>query len=469
MLRPLPLLLAGACATRTPIPPAAAPPSSAPAECAREAVPSGPPPAEVTAVIGKIERARLVAIVEKLAGFGTRHTLSDTKSPTRGIGAARNWIRQEILQAVGAPDAAMRVSFDSHRVPPDGKRIPREVEIVNVLGELPGANSEARPRRYYLVAHYDSRATDPMDARGDAPGANDDASGVAVLLEAARVIAKARPEATLAFLATAGEEQGLHGARLHAQAAQTAGLDVRGVLSNDIVGDPTSPVGPAHRDRVRVFSEGWTRGLSEERAMALARQGAESESASRQLARFVAEVAAWHGLEVQPRLVLRADRALRGGDHLAFNEAGFPAVRFSVVDEHYDRQHQDVREQDGRRYGDLPEFVDGTYMAGVARLNAATLLHLANAPSTPADAQVVAVELANDTLVRWSASPEPDVAGYEVVWRRTTCADWERVRDVGTGSSATLPINKDNFFVGVRAYDRSGYRSPVAFAPVAKE
>jgi Zn-dependent M28 family amino/carboxypeptidase len=427
------------------------------------AVPTGAPPAEVAAALDRISGARARAAVDRLAAFGTRHTLSDATSPSRGIGAAREWIKRE-LQSAG-----VAASFDTHRQPPDGARIPREVEITNVVGEIPGARPEARARRYYLVAHYDARASDPLDAVSDAPGANDDGSGVAVLLETARALARTRPDATIVFLATAGEEQGLYGARLHARAAREQGLDIRGVLSNDIVGDPTSPSGPAQRDRVRVFSEGLVRDLSEPAASDARRQGRESEGPSRQLARFVAGVAAWQRTDVRPMLVLRADRTLRGGDHLAFCEAGFPAVRLTAVDEHYDRQHQDVRVEGGRRFGDLPEFVDAGYLAGVARLDAATLMHLADAPSPPAQARVVAVELGNDTLVRWAPSPEPDVAGYEVVWRATTCADWEGARDAGRKTELRLPMNKDNFFFGVRAYDRSGYRSPVSFAAAAKQ
>ena len=191
--------------------------------------------------------------------------------------------------------------------------------------------------------------------------------------------------------------------------------------------------------------------------------GAENDSPSRQLARAIAEVAAWHATEVRPLLIFRRDRFLRGGDHTPFNELGIPAVRFTVVDENYNRQHQNVRTENGKQYGDLPQFVDGGYLAGVARVNAAALAHLANAPSAPPDARILTGGLSPQTALRWARSPEPDVAGYEVLWRETTSPFWQYVRDTGPKTEITLDLNKDNWLFGVRAYDKQGYRSPVSF------
>lgn len=339
-------------------------------------------------MLAEISPDRVKQNVVSLAGFGTRHTLSDTTSPTRGIGAARQWIKREMERsAAGAPPGGgnpLAVSFDSHPVAPDGKRITRQVDVVNVVAVLPGTMPEAAARRYYVVGHYDSRRTDPLDAAGDSPGANDDASGTSVVMELARVLSRRRHDATIVFMATAGEEQGLFGPRLHAAAARAAGADIRAVLSNDIVGDPTSPTGGPHRGHVRVFSEGIPAEPAPEALAQIRKLAAESDSPSRELARYVREVAAWHRLDVQPMVIFRHDRFLRGGDHIGFNEAGYAAVRFTVVEEHFDRQHQDVRTEGGKSYGDLPEFVDGPYLAGVARVNAAALMHLANAPSSPA-------------------------------------------------------------------------------------
>lgn len=469
LLTLLPLL---ACAPAAEGPePAPEPPATAeegaPEAPADTVVPSAAPPEEVDALLGRVSPESLEDMVARLAGFGTRHTLSDTESDERGIGAARRWMAAELGRyAQGTP---LTVSLDPHTQPADGRRLPNDVEIVNVVAVLPGAMEAAQDRYYYVIGHYDSRASDVMDAESDAPGANDDASGVALVMELARVMAGERFDSTLVFMATAGEEQGLYGARLHAAAARAEERDVRAVLSNDIVGDPTSPSGEPQPDKVRVFSQGLPANATEEELARIRSLGAESDSASRQLARYVRDVATWQGLSIEPLLVFRTDRFLRGGDHIAFNDEGFAAVRFSEVDETYERQHQDVRVEDGVSYGDLPEFVDAEYLADVTRLNGAVLAHLANAPSVPGDPRIVMAGLANDTTLRWEASPEPDVAGYEVVWRTTVSPYWEHARDVGAVTEATLPISKDNHFFGVRAYDRRGYRSPVGFAGAARE
>jgi len=431
---------------------------------------------ETQQVMDRIESGRIRDDIYTLADFGTRHTLSDTKSDTRGIGAARRWIKGRFEEAAAdsgrTGDLAVRVEFDPHTVKADGRRIPEDIEVVNVVCTIPGAMPEARDRLYYMLGHYDSRATDAMDAESDAPGANDDGSGVAACLELARVLAKEKLDATVVLMATAGEEQGLYGARTHARMLADEGAHVAGALSNDIVGDPSGPGGLMARDEIRVFSEGIPASVFEDGQDALRRlrmirgYAAESDSSSRQLARYIAEVARTFGTTIEPRLIFRPDRFLRGGDHTGFNEVGYAAVRFTDVYEVYTRQHQNVREEDGIAYGDVPEMVDTEYLADVARLNAATIVNLANAPSPPPNVRVLVADLANDTTLRWNASPEPDVAGYQVVWRATTASEWESLRDVGPELEATIDLSKDNWFFGVRAYDRDGYLSPVV-TPVA--
>lgn len=415
-------------------------------------------------MLADIDAATMAESIEMLVGFGTRHTLSVTDDPTRGIGAARKGIAERMRAS-----SRLAVTMDSHRIEADGRRVDAPTDVVNVVATLPGTMPEAAGRHYYVIGHYDSRVTDPMNRTADAPGANDDGSGTAVVMELARVMSKHEYDATIVFMATAGEEQGLLGARAHAEAAKKAGLDVRGVLSNDIVGDPSGPHGGRHDGEVRVFSIALEPTLKEEDLAALRKLAGTHDGGSRQLARFVHSVGLQHALGVQAKLVFRRDRFLRGGDHTAFNQAGFAAVRFSEVEENYDRQHQDVRVEDGRSYGDLAEHVDADYLAGVARLNAAALAHLANAPSTPANARIVAAALSHDTRLRWEASPERDVAGYEVIWRETTAAQWTDAKDVGKALEVTLPMSKDNVFFGVRAYDDDGYRSPVRFMDVGRE
>lgn len=422
-------------------------------------IPAAAPPSEVTALLADISADRLRATVDRLAAFGTRHTLSPA-APDRGIVAAREWIAGEMRKS----GDRLNVGLDAHQIRPDGRRIDTAVEVANVVAVLPGSMPEAADRHYYVVAHYDSRNSDPLDRTGDAPGANDDGSGTALVIELARTMATRRFDATIVFLATAGEEQGLIGARRHAAAAKKAGVDIRAVLSNDIVGDPSTPGGAREDTAVRVFSEGLPLSRDQAELAKIRNLGAEWDSPSRQLARFFGFVADWHDLSVRPALRFRPDRYLRGGDHTAFNEQGFAAVRLTEMAERYERQHQDIRTEGGTAFGDLPEHVDASYLADVARLDAATLAHLANAPSAPIAPHLRAAELTTDTTVEWTPSPEPDVSGYEVVWRETTAATWQHVVDAGPTTAWTLPVSKDDWHFGVRAYDRDGYRSPVAFA-----
>ncbi|MDX2114245.1 MAG: M28 family metallopeptidase, partial [Planctomycetota bacterium] len=283
-------------------------------------------------------------------------------------------------------------------------------------------------------------------------GANDDASGTAAALEACRVLSGMEFDHTLVFVAFDAEEAGLYGARAHV-AGLAGGARVRAGRPPASVGAPPSPAG-------QLGSSGLER---------LRREGALGDSSSRQLARFVCDAAETVGTRVRPTMVWRADRFLRGGDHTPFHEAGFAAVRFTEVDEDYSRQHQDVRIENGVQYGDLPEFVDERYLADVTRLNVAAAVLLADGPGTPGSARLVTAELSNNTTVRWSAAADPDVAGYEVVWRETTSAAWQGARDVGMALEARLPLSKDRYFFGVRAYDREGNRGLVGFALAARE
>ncbi len=418
-------------------------------------------------------------IIDALAGFGTRHTLSDTESPTRGIGAARRWIKDEMHGYAAASGGRMSVEFEEFDVPP-GPRVPKGAKIVNVIAVLRGTVPLASTRAYYIVGHFDSRNGDGMDITGDAPGANDNASGTAAVMECARILATHPTEATIVFLATSGEEQGLLGAKAHAdKIATTKAWKVCGVLNNDIVGDPygwtaTGERDPRDRQIIRLFSEGLPRNPTAEQISQIRSLGSEVDSINRQLARYITQVARDEQTALQPRMTYRLDRFLRGGDHSPFSENGFAAIRFSVPKEDYNRQHQDVREDTTPggspvQFGDLPSFVDEGYLADAARLNAAVLYSLANAPSSPADARLITAQLETSTTMRWSASPEADVAGYEVVWRETTSPNWDHVKDVGLTLQAKLELCKDDWYFGVRAYDKDGYRSPVSFAGAAKE
>jgi hypothetical protein len=328
--------------------------------------------------------------------------------------------------------------------------------ITDVYAVLKGTDPAAAQRIVLVTGHYDSRNTDVLDVKQDAPGANDDASGVAVSLECARVLSKQRFPATITFLTVAGEEQGLYGSGHFAQMAREQNWNVEAALNNDIVGGDRSAGQKA--GVVRVFSESLPKTLDEAQLRQLRASGGEQDSASRQLARYVAEVAAIYDTDVEPLLIFRLDRYLRGGDHISFNDQGYAAVRFTEYRENFDHQHQTVRTEKGVEYGDLPKWVDFDYVAGVARVNAATLASLASAPAPPADVTMLTSNLDNSSTIEWSAVP--GASGYEVLWRDTSSPDWERVQDTHGATQVTLPISKDNVIFAVRAFDRQGHRSP---------
>lgn len=418
------------------------------------------PDAELLGILRQLDRRNIEKIVRKLVSFGTRHTLSAQDDPNRGIGAARDWILAELQRYAAVSDGRMTVELQSYIQPADG-RIPEPTRITNVIATLRGS---VTPERVYVVSgHYDSRVTDVMDATSDAPGANDDASGVAVAMELARVLASRRPKATIVFAAVAGEEQGLFGARYMAAQYRAAGTDVQAMFTNDIVGSSRADDGTRDPHTVRLFAEGVPTAETPAEAATRLSVGGENDSPPRQLARFVREVADNRATGMDVRVIYRRDRYLRGGDHIGFLEQGYPACRFTEPNEDYAHQHQDVRVEDGKQYGDLVEFCDFDYVTRVARVNAATLWTLATAPGTPKGVQVRTSALTNETDLVWQRGTEPDLAGYEVVWRETTAPEWTHVIRVGDVTTANIDLSKDNVFFGVRAVDRAGHRSPVAY------
>ncbi|WP_435151124.1 M20/M25/M40 family metallo-hydrolase [Micromonospora aurantiaca (nom. illeg.)] len=457
-------LTASAAATAAAV---ATPLTAAPAAAATGAPPGPGRPArpqrpgrELTALLREIDSRRIEAVVRRLAAFGTRHTLSSQTDPVRGIGAARDWIHAQLAGYAAASGGRMTVELQSYVQEP-ASRIPVPTTVTNVVATVRG---DVTPERVYVITgHYDSRATDVMDAVSDAPGADDDASGVAVVMELARVLSTRRTEATIVLAAVAAEEQGLYGSAYLASQLKAAGADVQAMFSNDIVGSSTADDGTRDPRTVRLFAEGVP--TAETPAEASVRQsvGGENDSPSRQLARFVTDVAENSATGMDVRVIYRRDRYLRGSDHISFLREGWPAGRFTEPNEDFAHQHQDVRVVDGVQYGDLPEFCDFGYIARVARVNAATLWSLAQAPGTPKGVTVVTTNLTNDTTLRWQRGPEPDLAGYEVVWRETTSDQWQKVLPVGDVTEVTVDLSKDNVFFGVRAVDRDGHRSPVAF------
>ncbi len=443
------------------LPSAAAMPSVASQSGSARHLPTGQPPShELRAMLREIDQRRIETTVRKLVSFGTRHTLSAQDDPVRGIGAARDWLLAELRRCAQASGGRMTVELQSYVQQP-APRVPVATRITNVVATLHGS---VTPDRIYVVSgHYDSRNSDPMNATGDAPGADDDASGVAVVLELARVFATRRPAATVVFAAVAGEEQGLYGAGHMARTYRGRQADVQGMFTNDIVGSSTAEDGSRDPYTIRLFAEGVPTSETPEQADVRRSVGGENDSSSRQLARFVRDTAENDATGMRVRVVHRRDRYLRSGDHIPFLQQAYPAARFTEPAEDYAHQHQGVRVAEGKQYGDLPEFCDFGFIARVARVNAAALWSLAQAPGTPRGAKIRTTALGNSTELAWERGPEPDLAGYEVVWRETTESEWTHVIPAGNVTRHTVNLSKDNVFFGIRALNRSGLHSPVAF------
>jgi hypothetical protein len=343
---------------------------------------------------------------------------------------------------------------------PKSDRVPQPTQLVNVYAVLRGDNRQDEKRIFLVTGHYDSRNSDTLDAKGAAPGANDDGSGTAVSLECARVLSQHRFPATIIFLTVAGEEQGLYGSEHFAKMAKEQAWQIEAVLNNDIVGGDKSPGQDPHV--VRVFSEGIPAPAlgDEQQTKRIRALGEENDSPSRELARYILQIGQEYlPASFQPLLEFRPDRFLRGGDHLSFNQEGFAAVRFTEFRENFDHQHQNVRTENGVQYGDVPKFVDFEYVANVARLNAATLAALASAPAPPENVRVLTKKLENDSTLAWDPPADGRAVSYEVLWRETTAGDWQHVKPVGIQTQVTFPMSKDNVFFGVSSVDAQGHRS----------
>ena len=427
-----------------------------------------PDPA-LRAMLRDIDPDRIKATILKLVSFGTRHTASSQTDPNRGIGAATDWVFGQMQSFAAASGGRMTVQRQTF-TQPVASNIPVPTTITNVIATLKGT---ASPERFYVITgHLDSRVTDVLNFTSDAPGADDDGSGVAVVLELARVFATHQFPGTLVFATVAGEEQGLYGSAFMAAQMAAAGHDVQGMFSNDIVGasqawDGTRP----DPHTIRLFVEGIPTAVTQAQISLMQSVGGENDGVTHQLARFVTDVAPSGLTGMNVRVIWRRDRYLRGSDHISFQSHGWPAARFTEPRENFNHEHQDVRVDGGVQFGDLPQFVDFDYTARVAKVNGAALWALATNPSTPKNLQIHTAPPAgfpgtNLTALNWDANPEPDLAGYEVVMRETTAANWTSAIGVGNVTSVTLNISKDNVQFGLRAIDKAGHRSPAAFPQV---
>jgi hypothetical protein len=445
-----------------------------------------PPDPVIARALRTIQPARIEQTINTLIRFGTRSTLSSMEKDLpqgQGINASVDWISGQFDEISKQCGGCLEVHRDEFVADPASgatwaRRVPKPTRLTNIYAILRGTDPVQSQRMYLVSGHYDSRNTNVLDARGPAPGANDDASGVAVSLECARALSRMRFPATLVFVAVAGEEQGLVGSQHLAKLAHEQGWQLEAALNNDIVGGNTTPGDTLQlKDRVRVFSEGIPFSATQADARHIRAAGEENDSASRQLARAVADVGRSYFPTAPARLsaflVFRPDRYMRGGDHSSFNAEGFAAVRLTEWREDYDHQHKNVvlpaAGSDAPVQGDLPQFVDFNYVSKVARLNAATLATLASSPGEPAGVTIVVknMVLDNNTILSWEppAGAAADT-GYEVLWRETTAPDWQFVKRVapqprGTKITVTMPISGDNVIFGVRAVDAAGHRSLV--------
>jgi len=438
---------------------------------------------QIDAALKVVSAETIHANIEKLVSFKNRSTVSSVETdlpPGTGIIAASEWIEAQFKAYSAACGGCLEVKVDDFiEQPPTGaaaarSRITKPTRLRNVYAILKGTDPTAAKRIYLVTGHYDTRETDVMNTHDPAPGANDDSSGSAVSMEAARVLSKYKFPATLVFVCVAGEEQGLNGSRHLAKLAKEEGWQLEGVLNNDIVGGDTTPGETLQsKSRVRVFSQGILPSTPAAEIAALLSLGLDNDSASRELAREVLDVDRTYFAKAVPKsgqmkpldavMELRLDRYLRGGDHSSFSNEGFAAVRFTEWRENFNHQHQHVRMENGIEYGDLLKFDDFNYIAQVARLNMATLATLADAPGIPQNVHIVTTNLDNNSTLKWEA---PTAASgpvhYEIVWRETAATDWQYSADAAkygytaTSGSATLPVSKDNVFFGVRACNAAG-------------
>jgi hypothetical protein len=401
-----------------------------------------------------VSQTRLEADVARLVAFGTRHTLSSQSDPKRGIGAARAWAEAQLRKTSAACGGCFEIVLPETVV--QGERVPSPTRLVDVVAIQRGVS---RPNEVVIVqGHIDSRNSDPLDSAGDAPGANDDGSGTALVLEAARVLSRQKFAGTIVYAVLSGEEQGLYGGTLLAEYAKKQGWTVKAVLNNDIVGNSRGSDGLVDDGHVRVFSEGPRADASEQARDALRSVGGENDSPSRNLSRWIAGL----GDPLAVRQVWRADRMGRGGDHLPFQDAGYPAVRFTVAVENYERQHQNVRTEAGRPFGDTIEAMDFPYLAKVTALNVRALAALAAAPMPPAPKAKAAVQTFTD--IDWAGVP--GAARYTVWQRRTDAMGWEAqpVRTTAETHVRLDGVRGDDWFFGVSAVSADGAESPVASA-----
>ena len=405
--------------------------------------------ADIDKMVKSVNPDSLKSYISKMVAFGTRSTISDTKSKTKGIGAARNWVVDKFNQFAKQGDGRLSALLDTVTIKPDGKRVDKQIVLGNAVAVLKG--TDPNDKRIFVVSgHLDSRVTDVMNRVSDAPGANDDGSGVAGVIEAARIMSKYKFGATVIFVAVSGEEQSLLGSGFMAAKAKREGWNVEAMLNNDMIGsNNASGTQIIDNTKLRVFSEGLPAYELDKNAKIIRQYGLENDGKSRQLARYLKEIGERYVDQLEIKLIYRNDRFLRGGDHTPFVENGFAAVRLTEMNENFEHQHQDLRTEKGVKYGDLIEFMDFEYLRKNTAVNIAVLANLAKAPSMPTEVKIDVKNLSNSTLLYWKAPLTGTVKGYYVLMRETSSPVWEK-KFFTTEKEIRLPYSKDNYLFAVQ-------------------
>lgn len=413
---------------------------------------------EIAQMVSEVSPDSLRSYINTLVAFGTRNTLSTQTDFKKGIGAARNYVLKKFNEFAKNSGGRLTAFIDTTTIPSDGKRIDKPVLLGNVVATLKGADPNDN-RIFIISGHLDTRRTDVMDRTGDAPGANDDGSGTAAVIECARIMSRHSFPATIIFVAVSGEEQGLFGSTFMADKAKKENWNIQGVFNNDIIGSNNSnETNIINNTKVRVFSEGIPATANEKEIARIRALGLENDSKSRELARYIKEIGERYVDNLDVVMVYRTDRFLRGGDHLPYLKNGFTAVRITEMNENFNHQHQDVRIENGIQYGDLPQFVDYEYLRKNAALNLANLVNLAKAPSVPEEVKIEVKNLSNSTSLSWQAPKTGKTKGYYILMRETTSPFWQK-KIFTTEKKMTLPYSKDNYFFAVQSVNESGNES----------
>ena len=421
---------------------------------------------QIEQMVKDVSADSLQSYINTLVSFGTRNTLSTQTNPKKGIGAARNWVLKKFNEFAKKSEGRLAAIIDTTTVPADGRRVDVPVVLGNVMATLKGTDPNDK-RIFIISGHLDTRRSDVMDRIGDAPGANDDGSGTAAVIECARIMSQHSFPATIIFVAVSGEEQGLLGSTFMASKAKKENWNIEGVYNNDIIGSNNSnETNIINNTKVRVFSEGIPAVATEKDVARIKAYGLENDSKSRQLARYTKEIGERYVDNLEVVMIYRTDRFLRGGDHLPYLKNGFTAVRITEMNENFTRQHQDVRQANGIKYGDLPGYIDVEYLRKNTALNLANLANLSKAPSVPEEVKIEVKNLSNSTSLSWQRPKTGTAKGYYILMRETTSPVWQK-KIFTKENEIAIPYSKDNYFFAVQSVSESGNES-LAVTPEIK-